>query len=210
MGPAQRAGWGFQILPYIEQDNLPKAANKTTIAEAQIQAMSTPVKTFFCPARRGPSVSPPEANRYGPAGTYPHALCDYAGSGGTGDNGAVVKNPGGANNMITLLRITDGTSNTIFAGDKRLNVGRINELQADDNEGYTCGWDHDVIRFTNLTPMPDPRTGDGEDRFGSSHSGGFVVSMCDGSVKFLRQSISATTFSALGTRSGGEVLGNDF
>jgi len=44
----QGLGWGFQILPYIEEF---AASNIST--EAQIQ--NTPVATYFCPSRRGPS-----------------------------------------------------------------------------------------------------------------------------------------------------------
>ena len=47
----QKAGWGFQILPYIEQDNVWKGGGATTVANCQIAAISTPIKTFFCPAR---------------------------------------------------------------------------------------------------------------------------------------------------------------
>jgi hypothetical protein len=34
--------------------------------------------------------------------------------------------------------------------------------------------------------------------------------MADGSVRFLRDGISQATLTALGTRAGGEVIGNDF
>jgi len=40
----------------------------------------------------------------------------------------------------------------------------------------------------------------------SRHSGGINMGMCDGSVKFIKQSISTTTWWALGTRAGGEVI----
>jgi prepilin-type N-terminal cleavage/methylation domain-containing protein/prepilin-type processing-associated H-X9-DG protein len=40
----------------------------------------------------------------------------------------------------------------------------------------------------------------------SRHSGGVNVCMCDGSVKFIKQTISVNTWWALGSRAGGEVL----
>jgi len=43
----------------------------------------------------------------------------------------------------------------------------------------------------------------------SRHSGGVNAAMCDGSVRFIRNSISLTTWRALGSAQGGEVLGND-
>jgi prepilin-type processing-associated H-X9-DG protein len=44
----------------------------------------------------------------------------------------------------------------------------------------------------------------------SFHTGGVNALLMDGSVQFIRNSISTTTWRALGTRSGGEVLGSDF
>ncbi|MFL5342377.1 MAG: DUF1559 domain-containing protein, partial [Gemmataceae bacterium] len=45
----------------------------------------------------------------------------------------------------------------------------------------------------------------------SYHVGGGVnVCLCDGSVRFVSDTVSMATWRALGTRSGGEILGNDF
>jgi prepilin-type processing-associated H-X9-DG protein len=43
----------------------------------------------------------------------------------------------------------------------------------------------------------------------SNHSGGVNTLMADGSVKFIKNSVSLSTYWALGTRSGGEVVGSD-
>jgi prepilin-type N-terminal cleavage/methylation domain-containing protein len=156
-GTGQRAGWGFQILPFIEQDNLWKGAAGTTVAQKQIAVISTPVKQFFCPSRRAPTALPATGSWYGPSGTYPHAPTDYAGSRGTSDNGAIVYNPGTARNMITLVKVSDGTSNTILIGEKAMDLTNLGQYQSDDNEGYTSGWDHDMIRLTDRAPWPDQR-----------------------------------------------------
>ena len=42
------------------------------------------------------------------------------------------------------------------------------------------------------------------------HTGGINACMADGSVRSLRQGVSAFTWGALFTRAGGEVLGNDY
>jgi prepilin-type processing-associated H-X9-DG protein len=44
----------------------------------------------------------------------------------------------------------------------------------------------------------------------SGHNNGVNVVLCDGSVRYVTYSISLSTWRAVGTRSGGEVLGNDW
>jgi prepilin-type N-terminal cleavage/methylation domain-containing protein/prepilin-type processing-associated H-X9-DG protein len=44
----------------------------------------------------------------------------------------------------------------------------------------------------------------------SRHTNGVNVSLCDGSARFVSSSISLITWRALGSRNGGEVLGNDW
>jgi prepilin-type N-terminal cleavage/methylation domain-containing protein/prepilin-type processing-associated H-X9-DG protein len=46
--------------------------------------------------------------------------------------------------------------------------------------------------------------------WGSGHSGGANFAMCDGSVRFLNDNISATTLTALSTRAGGDLPGTDY
>jgi prepilin-type processing-associated H-X9-DG protein len=43
----------------------------------------------------------------------------------------------------------------------------------------------------------------------SNHPGGIHVGFCDGSVKFIQNSITQTTWWALGTRSGHEIISSD-
>src|SRR5262249_46144304 len=69
---AQTWGWAYQILPYIEQDNLWKDPT-----DSNVKAM--PVKIYFCPTRRQPTVF--NVNAGGSTGL--RAQIDYAGSLGT-------------------------------------------------------------------------------------------------------------------------------
>src|SRR5205807_2426873 len=50
VGVAQPGSWCFQILPYIEQNNL-------FICNNQATATNTAVPGFFCPSRRGPTLT---------------------------------------------------------------------------------------------------------------------------------------------------------
>ena len=92
-----------------------------------------------------------------------------------------------------------------------MDLSNLNGYQSDDNEGYTCGWDHDSVRFTHLQPMPDSRNGSGwgEQRFGGSHPGRFLAVMCDGSVRGISYSINATTFKYAGVIDDGQVISLD-
>ena len=47
-------------------------------------------------------------------------------------------------------------------------------------------------------------------KLGGVFPGGFNVSLCDGSVRFISDKISQETLKAAITRNGGEVLGKDF
>jgi prepilin-type N-terminal cleavage/methylation domain-containing protein len=197
-GAQQRAGWGFQLLPYLE------AAN--TWNAGPVVAVATPHRIYFCPSRR-PKQTVSYPDEYTPpltGGTLTHALCDYA-AGNWEGTGAVRRNA-----PTRFADLTDGTSVTLVVGEKRLNLRGLGQPQPDDNEGYTAGWDEDTIRSTASAPMPDFQ-GDGWDRsrrFGSSHPAGVNVVLGDGSVRLVKFTIDPAVFDKLGNRSDGQVLGD--
>jgi len=79
---------------------------------------------------------------------------------------------------------------------------------ANDNEGYTCGWNHDIMRHTNWEPRPDYNDGTSNnyDGFGSSHPGGLNVGLCDGSVRFVQYSVDLEMWKRLGHRQDARPL----
>jgi prepilin-type N-terminal cleavage/methylation domain-containing protein len=195
VGQKQMAGWGFQVLPYIEGQNAWRAGPVVAIASVN--------KLFFCPGRRGPQTVTYGSGYFGLGGNLTHCLCDYAAS-DSEDNGVVRRNTQGPTRMAT---ITDGTSNTIMVADKRLGRKNLGKAQSDDNEGYTAGWDWDTIRSSNYLPQMDGLTNTVAD-FGSSHVSGINAVFADGSVHTVNYAINITIFRRLCNVSDGGVITN--
>ena len=192
VGARQQAGWGFQVLPYVEAENVWKAG--------AVVAVGTPNKVFFCPSRRGPQTVTYSSPEFGDIVT--HALCDYAGSNWEGTGAVRRYEP------LRIVEIADGTSNTLLVSEKRLNLRELGQPQPDDNEGYTDGWDEDTIRSTAQPPARD-FFGDSWDkarRFGSSHPAGVNAVLCDGSVHTISYAVDRAVFDSVGNRSDGRVI----
>lgn len=172
---------------------------------------------------------------------YGHAKCDYAASSHDEDRNLAHPVPGlripaerdpdffawidESNNpwsvgigAVTRMiprseaQIPDGLTKTLLLGEKQMNTFYLKTMQANDNEGYTVGWNHDTMRFTSRTPAPDFHRADfnsGEDRFGSAHSAGFNIALADGSVRLLNYSVDRVVFWNLGDRSDGGTVNLD-
>jgi prepilin-type N-terminal cleavage/methylation domain-containing protein/prepilin-type processing-associated H-X9-DG protein len=212
--------WRYQIMPYIEQDNLFQTISRSTL-------YATPVKIYYCPTRRSPAVygGSAKSDYCGNAGTQ--YTSTTAGTSGNGSfDGVVVRNDA---SLITFAQISDGTSNTLMISEKWLNPHQWGN-DGGDNEAYVnAGWDEDVVRigggtFTYTNPntgtsvtiprtpqmdsdAPNPSSGAiWNQQFGSSHSSGVNALMCDGSVHMVPFSIDAATWAAVCSRNGGETL----
>jgi prepilin-type N-terminal cleavage/methylation domain-containing protein len=202
VGAQQRAGWGFQILPFIEGDVAWRGGQASEDLDRQLVAVGTTNRTFFCPARRSPQTVTFSDPSYFGGIPVTSALCDYAGSNSEGTGVVRRYTP------TRINEITDGMSNTLMVGEKRLNRARMGQAQVDDDIGYTSGWDNNMMRSTRRRPKPDYRDPENNStkRFGSSHLDVFNVVLADGSVRVIRYSISRNTFKNLGNKSDGNVF----
>ena len=217
--------WGvlYQILPYMEEENL-------WASDDDVLVQSTPINAYFCPTRRRPSAMLGGANTAGGV----RAMNDYAGNGGTsdtgnmgwaifgnGNDGTIVRRPDGTTQRsghVSRTLIRDGTSCTLLFAEKALNIARIDEWQPDDDAGYVEGYDFDTIRWGYFQPIRDwqddtdassyvgitmvPYRG----AFGSSHEASFNAAMCDGSVRQISYFIPLDVFKGLCNRDNGESI----
>jgi prepilin-type N-terminal cleavage/methylation domain-containing protein len=225
-GPAdyhtQAWGWGYQILPYVEQTNLwmippgslPSDASHGPLGD--IQVASTPLKIYNCPTLRGPTVFP-----YSQAGWSPtvgrRAMMDYVGNGGTRNgtyDGPLVPSVSASRFSVRIASITNGTSNTLLVGEKYLDRAiALTRSDCNDDQGWTDGWDNDTICFaqgstpgTTVTPQPDGTAGTCGTWFGGPHSTGIQVVLCDGSVRSVSYSVHAAPWLAFCQATGNGVI----
>ncbi len=201
--------WPYQILPYLEQADLYSLPNTS---EDNARITQTPLKAYNCPARRSSRLYGPKAG---------HATIDYAGCAGTGANGMLVRQGLGP---LRFADVTDGLSNTIMVGERRLKCDRFGAT-TDDNESWADpGWDLEIYRIADddldrptgdRGPSPDIRETDpavfpdlnsGLRQFGSSHPRGINVILGDGSLRFIRYNPSPGMFLSSCVRNDGSIF----
>jgi len=111
--------------------------------------------------------------------------------------------------QIAPASVRDGLSNTVLMAEKSLAPSKY-ETGTDgaDNGDFTQGLDWDSVRTTSLLPQRDSETiyTGGNNLFGGPHIQTFPAAACDGSIRLISFEIDLTTWSAIGTRNGAEVV----
>lgn len=230
-----RQSWFHLVLPFIDQaplyDKLRDGFESGTVSDfASHPQRSVKVPVLMCP-------SDPNSGKLGSQKSSFHSnylLC--SGSTTQGANGTFPKLNGLFFNIsnIRFRDITDGTSNTIAAGEINLvddatGAGPVADcLTVGDLRGrvwgtkYVGGGTFTTLQGPNTT-VPDSviygysrdyapistscSSGDNAVYARSRHVGGAHFLLGDGAVRFISNNVDTSTFRALGTRAGGEVLG---
>lgn len=228
----QPGGWAYNILPYIDQDNLRQLGAGASAAAKPVfagQVFSTQLANFICPTRRPVMNYPVTEVPQFVSGETAACKTDYAGNSGgnvdtfygpsslqSGDTTFAWPSWISTQNGVTYLRsqvligqVRDGLSNTFMLGEKYLNPDSyLNGQDGADNDTAFEGHDWDVLRWADATDMPQQDlAGSVQYRiFGSAHSGGCYFVFCDGAVHRINYAIDSTTYTYLGNRADAQAV----
>ncbi|MCS7168854.1 MAG: DUF1559 domain-containing protein [Gemmatales bacterium] len=170
-------GWAYQILPYLEHQQLHVAdPNANHSASGNNVITQTPIPTYFCPSRRRPGRNSNDragidyygnggvAGSFTPAGqsvaysTPPYG--DWTASGTVIRSGPSYNHP--QRRAVSLDGgIPDGTSNTLLVAEKSFQTSQVNRAPVYDDESYVSGWhvgNNDTVGTGQVQPRQDTNT----------------------------------------------------
>jgi len=217
------AGWGVMLLPQIDQGSLFNKLNLNLPITDPVNTplIVTPLSAYTCPTDTSPARTFTIAEESNPSNVLATlATSNYAGAFGTvslddcenapgtapvASNGQCLGNGAVFHNSRTLLRdFTDGTSSTILAGERKTRP----ELNWWTTwAGMVAGGQETGQRVLGCMDHTPNHPATHFDDFSSHHVGGTQFVMADGHVRFVSENIDARLYQALGTRQGGEVVG---
>jgi prepilin-type N-terminal cleavage/methylation domain-containing protein/prepilin-type processing-associated H-X9-DG protein len=213
-------GWTVQILPYLEQKNTYGKLNFAVgvYDGANQSARQNTIRTFLCPSDPGGRGAVGGV----PAGSSSYAACHHH-----------IEAPIAASNMgcfflnssVRYEDISDGSAYTVFLGEKRLGgadlgwaSGTRSTLRNTGNKPNAA----DPIALSLMADVPadgevtspppalgNPALAGYVGGFTGLHPGGVNVAFGDGSVRFVKDSISGKVWQALGNRADGEMISDD-
>jgi prepilin-type N-terminal cleavage/methylation domain-containing protein/prepilin-type processing-associated H-X9-DG protein len=220
--------WASYVLPYIEQGNVASQydRNVSWSAPANLGARETVIQTFLCPStptgastfnnKTVSSVAVRAARTdYGPDNAYSSTLEGLGLVDVTVNRNGVLQ----VNNAWTIAEIRDGTSNTfvlsevagrpdLWRAGRQIDTGVQNDGGwADDSNEYIT---HGFTRDGMTSPGNCHTNCSNNNEVYSFHQGGANHVFADGSVRFVRESMSIQLFVRLITRSGNDLNPSDF
>jgi prepilin-type N-terminal cleavage/methylation domain-containing protein/prepilin-type processing-associated H-X9-DG protein len=243
-------GWSAYLLPYFEQNSTYKQIdfNKDITDAVHASVRATVISEFLCPSDIGKSTF--VVDKLGDSSpNYDTPLVDSAGNPvevshsnyvGMFGNPEISLDPGFLypspdrdathqgmlyrNSKVTIRDVIDGTSKTIFVGERSTRLayatwtGAVTGGQVPprtDVSGYGPEW-ASVLTLghtgdANDVPPHTPNSAVNHvDDFWSRHTQGANFLFVDGSVQMIGNNIDPTVWWALGTRAGKEVVDHTY
>jgi prepilin-type processing-associated H-X9-DG protein len=245
-GPAKGSAYGtilFHTLPYVEQANLYNSSLLTGPSYANLSGEdpggpyysgeanigkpnfvgANKVPTLICPADNTNPAGGAFLNPVDPTLNPSDAGIFFAGT-NYACNAQVFGLPftfTGSYNALTLVAITDGTSNTVFFGERYQLCDGTTSPNPGTGQIRACFWDwsqpvgqsgNSQFPFfsnyweTGLFQLHPTQGNCDYQLLNSPHDSGINICMGDGSVRAFNASMSLTTWMALCTPQGGETL----
>ena len=216
--PVRRFNWTIAVMPYIEQDNVQKLWDYYTFNNnrgptgSQTKVSWRVIPTYICPSA---PIDPVDTISDAPS-IHWALTCYMANAGRRNYRRSAQTNDGPFihNQRRRFGDISDGTSNTIFLGER----GFIDPLFDSTGDSlkfwgwYTFGAEGDVLlsaaeRINWKMPAVTQEYYDLRiNVFGSSHTGGANFAMGDGSVRFFADSTDLLTLQRLCMHQDGLVV----
>jgi len=218
----QGVGWMYQILRFLEAENVhdihvhadlekERIAGYSCPSRGSLRAQASRVLNDYAAAAPDEFWQDPDRWRVPYNKRYNGVIVRT-----NWDRLATPPGPTGSSAPTRIADVLDGTSNTIVAGEKRLRPNRYSSGDWHDDCGWTDGWDPDAMRCTGITniargyrygrdtraPASDPSgcTNSCAYDFGSAHPGGANFLLADGSVRNISYTIDRQTYEWLGDR----------
>jgi Protein of unknown function (DUF1559) len=204
-GGGDQGTYFFHILPFLEASDLYKKSADDAGGHSAWngEVYRATLRTYLCPADRTGAAD----NRYQgwlATGSYAANFLIFGDANSTGEPSSYSMQ-GSARLPATF---TDGTSNTFaFAERYQTCAGEPNGWAYDGVSAWTPAFAFTSTGKPQVRPEPklcDPALAQ------TPHPAGIQMALADGSVRTVSPSISAQTWWAACTPSGGEVLGSDF
>jgi prepilin-type N-terminal cleavage/methylation domain-containing protein len=209
----------FSLLPYVEQASL---------YQSPTLCFSTAVKTYYMPSRRqAVAQTVPATDTLYPGWSYADAGLGASGRTDYAANDQVFFTTYGANwgRVMTFSGLTDGSSNTIFFGEKAMAAAAVSAGSWYWDEPYILGGTggtgrcgDELYTDTQLNGFPDRASGAGwtvgtescgGGNWGTPATGGPQFAMGDGSVRSLRFSTPPATVRLYIRPADGLVIPNE-
>ncbi|WP_417394435.1 DUF1559 domain-containing protein [Gimesia chilikensis] len=208
-------GWGTMILPYLDQSPLYNQINFNLAINDPAQTpgiIDVSLSVYRCPS--DPSSQTFELEEEGSPGTLLATLAtgNYVGVFGDEELDSCDSVPAGSTckstgvfyqNSNTRFRdITDGTSQTVFVGERKTNA----------DLGWHSTWvgvvpegEETFARPLGATDHPPNDPAAHFDDFSSHHTGGAQFLFGDGRVRFISENIDEGVYRSLSSIRGGEI-----